>query len=116
MGRTRLCGRAGMDFFDRNSEAAARGARAEDFFLETTVGLAAIDVWMRNEYKEADEPYRPGFFAGTLAPFFRASLSPMAMACLRLVTFLPLRPERSVPFFSRWRALCTVSCAFFEYF
>src|SRR2546426_823826 len=27
----------------------------------------------------------------------RASLRPMAIACLRLVTFLPERPDRSVP-------------------
>ena len=31
-------------------------------------------------------------FFGTLAPFLRASDSPMAMACLRLLTVLPLRP------------------------
>jgi hypothetical protein len=36
------------------------------------------------------------FFAGTLAPFRRASERPMAMACLRLVTSCP-EPERSVP-------------------
>ena len=38
--------------------------------------------------------------AGTLAPFSRASLSAIAIACLRLVT---LRPELllSVPFFFR---------------
>ena len=32
------------------------------------------------------------FFLGTLAPACRASERPMAMACFRLVTFLPLRP------------------------
>lgn len=37
---------------------------------------------------------------GTFAPFFRASLSPIAMACLRLFTFWP-EPLRSVPFFLR---------------
>src|SRR5689334_6871137 len=52
------------------------------------------------------------FLFGTFAPFFRASLRPMAMACLRLVTFFPLRPERSVPAFSLCKALWTVSCAF----
>src|SRR5215472_9028565 len=36
---------------------------------------------------------------GTFAPFFRASESPIAIACFRLVTFLPLRPLFSVPFF-----------------
>jgi hypothetical protein len=50
------------------------------------------------------------FFCGTLAPFFRASESPIAMACLRLFTFPPLPPlpERSVPFFLRRIALATV--------
>jgi len=37
------------------------------------------------------------FADGTLAPFSRASESPMAIACLRLVTFRPLLPLRSVP-------------------
>src|SRR5579862_6295884 len=48
-------------------------------------------------------------FFGTLAPFFRASESPIAMACLRLFTTPPLPPlpERSVPFFSRRTALST---------
>ena len=36
-------------------------------------------------------------FFGTLAPDRRASESPMAIACFRLLTFLPERPERSVP-------------------
>src|SRR6188508_1899929 len=58
--------------------------------------------------------YYAGCF-GTFAPFFLASLNPIAIACLRLVTFLPLRPERNVPFFLRFIALCTVSCAFLEY-
>ena len=35
----------------------------------------------------------------TVAPRLRASLRPMAMACLRLVTFLPEPPERSLPRF-----------------
>lgn len=37
---------------------------------------------------------------GTFAPFLRASLSPMAMACFRLFTFRP-DPLFSVPFFLR---------------
>ena len=48
-------------------------------------------------------------FFGTLAPFFRASESPIAIACLRLFTAPPLPPfpERRVPFFSRRTALST---------
>jgi hypothetical protein len=39
------------------------------------------------------------FFFGAFAPFFLASESPMATACLRLVTFLPDLPLFKVPFF-----------------
>jgi hypothetical protein len=48
-------------------------------------------------------------FFGTLAPFFRASESPIAIACLRLFTAPPVPPfpERRVPFFSRRTALST---------
>ena len=37
---------------------------------------------------------------GTFAPFSRASLSPIAIACFRLVTLRP-EPLLSVPFFLR---------------
>lgn len=52
---------------------------------------------------------RYDFFLGTLAPFLRASDSPMAIACLRLFTRppLPAFPERSVPCFFRRIALFT---------
>jgi hypothetical protein len=43
---------------------------------------------------------------GTFAPFFRASDSPIAIACLRLFTFLPL-PDLSVPFLRRRMVLST---------
>jgi hypothetical protein len=54
-------------------------------------------------------------FGGTFAPFFRASDSPMATACLRLVTFLPLLPLLSVPRLRRCMADSTDLCAFFPY-
>jgi len=44
----------------------------------------------RDELRFRDVRFRPRRFAGTLAPFFRASLRPIAIACFRLVT---LRPE-----------------------
>jgi len=44
-------------------------------------------------FRELDDLRR-----GTFAPFSRASLRPMAIACLRLVTFRP-EPLFSVPFF-----------------
>src|SRR5262245_63197947 len=40
--------------------------------------------------------FRPPFGGGTLAPFFLASLKPMAIACFRLLTFCP-EPLSSVP-------------------
>src|SRR5262245_27462688 len=49
--------------------------------------------------------------AGTFAPLRRASDSPIAIACSRLVTFLLLRPLLSVPFLRRRIALLTVSWA-----
>jgi hypothetical protein len=49
--------------------------------------------------------------SGTFAPFSRASLRPIAIACLRLVTLRPLRPLRSVPRFARCTASRTDSCA-----
>ena len=59
---------------------------------------------------------RPVRLRGTFAPFFRASDNPIAMACLRLVTFLPLRPDLSVPFFRRRIALLTRLDAALPYF
>src|SRR5690348_8107637 len=58
------------------------------------------------------------FLAGTLAPFFRASDKPMAMACLRLFTLPPLPPlpERSVPRLRLRIALATVFLLFAPYF
>jgi hypothetical protein len=56
------------------------------------------------------------FFRGTFAPFSRASDRPIAIACLRLVTFFPLRPLLSVPFFFRRIADSTRLPAAFPYF
>src|SRR5258705_14024212 len=56
------------------------------------------------------------FFAGTFPPARRASERPMAMACLRLVTFLPERPLLSVPLLRSCIAFSTLLCAFFPYF
>jgi hypothetical protein len=55
------------------------------------------------------------FFFGTLAPSFLASERPMAMACLRLVTFLPLRPLFKVPDFFSFMARSTFLPASLEY-
>ncbi len=50
-----------------------------------------------------------------MPPERRASDKPIAMACLRLRTFLPERPERSVPCFISCMVLSTFSLAFFPY-
>src|SRR5207237_597021 len=62
------------------------------------------------------ELLRPPRLRGTLAPFFRASERPMAIACLRLFTVLPLLPDLSVPFLRRRIALSTRFDAALPYF
>ena len=59
------------------------------------------------------EPPRYVFRRGTLAPFFLASESPMAMACFRLFTLPPFPPGPlfRVPRFLRRMALSTVLLA-----
>jgi hypothetical protein len=59
---------------------------------------------------------RAVFFLGTFPPARRASLRPMAIACLRLVTFFPERPDLSVPRFRSCIARSTFSDAFSPYF
>lgn len=58
------------------------------------------------------------FLRGIFAPFFRASESPMAMACLRLLTFPPLPPWPlfKVPCFFLRIALSTDLPAALPYF
>jgi hypothetical protein len=58
----------------------------------------------------------PVFFAGTFAPLLRASERPIAIACLRLVTFFPLRPLLSVPLLRSRIAFSTLRSAVFPYF
>jgi hypothetical protein len=67
------------------------------------------------DFVERVVPVRLCLRGGTFAPFSLASLSPMATACLRLVT---RRPEllSSVPFFRRRIADATVFEADFPYF
>jgi hypothetical protein len=52
---------------------------------------------------------------GTFAPLLRASDRPIAIACLRLVTFLPERPLRKVPALRSCIARFTFWAAFFPY-
>jgi len=50
---------------------------------------------------ELDRDDRERLRDGTFWPFSRASLSPIAMACLRLFTVRPERPLLSVPLLRR---------------
>ena len=74
--------------------------RAERVVL---VAAAAFVVFRRRVVVDA-------FFFGTLPPALRASDNPIAIACLRLVTFLRERPLLSVPFL---RSLIAVPTFFF---
>lgn len=65
---------------------------------------------------EEDFFFEAAFFFGTFAPSFRASERPIAIACFRLVTFLPLRPLFSVPLSFSRIARATFFCAFGLYF
>jgi hypothetical protein len=69
----------------------------EDFFFE--------DFFFEEDF----------FFRGTLPPAFRASDSPIAIACFLLVTFFP-EPLFKVPFLRSCIAFSTFSDAFFPYF
>ena len=73
--------------------------------------LGRFESSQRDLPAEAPHSIRPqlDFFDGTLAPFLRASESPIAIACLRLFTLpaFPRLPERSVPLFLRRMALAT---------
>lgn len=53
---------------------------------------------------------------GTFAPDFRASERPIAIACLRLFTFLPDFPDLSFPCFISCIARPTLDEAFLPYF
>jgi hypothetical protein len=55
-------------------------------------------------------------FFGTFAPAALASERPIAIACLRLVTFAPERPLFNVPALRFFIARSTLPDAFFEYF
>ena len=73
---------------------------------------------------DLDDRLRPAllrleaFRAGTLAPFFRASDSPIAIACVRLLTLPPCPdfPRRNVPRLRRRMALSTRLLAPLLYF
>jgi hypothetical protein len=82
---------------------------AEDFF-------AAVRPEREDDLLPPREPEeREPFFSGTFSPFSRASESPIAIACLREVTFLPLPPLLNLPSFISCITSSTFFPAPFEY-
>ena len=72
-------------------------------------------VFLAAVFFAAVDFFADAFFRGTLPPARRASERPIAIACLRLVTFLPEPPLRSVPRFRSCIAFSTFSEAFLPY-
>ncbi len=97
----------------------------EDFFDDDFLEEDFFEVFFDEDFFEEDflpevffdddRFFEEDFFAGTLPPSRRASDKPMAMACLRLVTFLPERPLFNLPRFISCMFSSTFSEAFFPY-
>jgi uncharacterized protein YjbI with pentapeptide repeats len=107
------------DFRPALRAVALRGDfRADDFRAEDFRGLLVRAADLRDADLR-DDVFLAALLAarlrGTFSPFSLASLMPIAIACLRLVT---LRPPRvlSVPCLRRRIALPTVELAFLLYF
>jgi len=87
----------------------------EDFLLDD---FFAADL-PREDFFAGDllpeDFFAADLFPGTLLPLFLASDKPMAIACLRLVTFFPLRPLLRVPAFFSFMARSTFLPAPAEY-
>jgi hypothetical protein len=100
--------------------------RPDDFFvparvlLDFVVLLVVFFVVLRPDLVaflvDAFAAFLPVFFFGTFAPSARASDRPIAIACLRLLTFLPEPPLFSVPALRFFIARPTLADAFLEYF
>lgn len=88
--------------------------RLEDFLLEDFLP----EDFLLEDFLLPEDFFRlERFFAGTFAPFLRASERPIAIAWSRLFT-LPPRPDlprRSVPRLRRRMALSTLLLAFLPY-
>ena len=77
--------------------------------------MSALRYPLREKRNNAARYLLLAFLRGTLAPARRASERPIAIACFRLVTFLPDRPLFKVPLLRSRIALLTFCCAFFPY-
>src|SRR5437762_13647568 len=78
-------------------------------YLLVTVEEASSKRLLNYFFFDAD------FLRGTLPPAFRASESPIAIACFLLVTFFLDRPLFKVPSFRSCIAFSTFSDAFLPY-
>ncbi|UYO43387.1 hypothetical protein KQX63_18655 [Rhodopseudomonas palustris] len=97
--------------------------RPDDFFVPARVLLdlvVLLVVVLRPDLVaflvDVFAAFLPVFFFGTFAPSARASDRPIAIACLRLLTFLPEPPLFSVPALRFFIARPTLADAFLEYF
>lgn len=96
--------------------------RPDDFFVPARVllDLVVLFVVLRPDLVaflvDVFAAFLPVFFFGTFAPSARASDRPIAIACLRLLTFLPEPPLFSVPALRFFIARPTLADAFLEYF
>jgi hypothetical protein len=116
-----------LDFFvdfdglDRFVDFFAVDFRDEDFFAVVFLVLFLapaflVDFFAEDFFVDFLAPdFRFGF-GGALSPSRRASDNAIAMACLRLVTFLCEPPLRSLPSFFSCITLRTLSCVFLPYF
>src|SRR5689334_7092883 len=100
------CAHGGKELKTQNSELSNYLLLPADFFAPfflAVVRFLAVALFLAGALFFAVALFLEVFFfgAGTLAPFSRASDKPIAIACLRLVTFFPLLPLRNVPFFLR---------------
>jgi len=96
----------------KRSQRSIRGTGGQDG-LPHRAQVATSYAASRRAPRFLAERLRAFFRAGTLPPARRASERPIAMACLRLVTFLPERPERSFPCFISDMDRSTFCDAFF---
>jgi hypothetical protein len=81
-----------------------------DFFEEDLLDFFDDDFFEPPDFFADFDPFGGG---GTFPPASRASDKPMAMACLRLFTFLPDPPLRSFPSLNSCITFSTLSCDFF---
>jgi len=105
----------------RSAPSESKRAILENITAELTKHMLADNVLPRRRscvVCEVSPSYfflRAPRFLGTLPPSRLASESPIAIACFRLVTFFPERPDFSVPCFRSCIAFSTFDFAFLPY-